>query len=408
MNSLFDENLISFVREALELVQTAITYDEASNYVRACEYYDNTVLLLDEALNKLDPSGREYDTILQLRLKYATRLELLRAHETSKRDLNLLGGGTPITKIPGQGTSRQRRMSRQPFDEEMSPVPHHQEPSSSSISLIRQPYNVLRIVRSTIETGAFLPCQSNSVRNLHGRIYIPSIVWKQFGVKLSGLSAKTSAFESLVELIETRLENLCYPDGDLESLMVVKEQFQHFIAAIQALQNSLSKPFPFISEIDVTVPASVADSEKNGSGSSSGPGSGFIGSGSSSSGSGLGLGSSPPTSSAGKDGKGQGWGTFVAGYAKTVVKYAEVGYHRMGAMSARVSDDDFAAYATLILILCEKCQVGSLIVWLLFLCQDSKLLSKVNCKLGIKVLNGYLTCTVLHPFYIIIAAGPMA
>jgi hypothetical protein len=322
-SSLLDGNAVSFIREALDLVQTAVGHDEAGNYVRACEYYDNTLLNLDEALNKLDHSCAEYKSVLQLRIKYAGRLDLLRVNEAAKRDLNLLGGPTTISKLPGS-SGRQRRMSRHPFDEEMDPVPHDQEPPVSTISLIRQPYGVLRIIRSTIENGAFLPCQSNSARNVHGRIYIPPIIWKQYGVKLSGLAAKTSAFESLIELIEVRLENLCYPDGDLDSLLAVKEQLSAFLAAIHALQNSLSKPFPFITEI--VAPVSSEDDANSAGG---------------------GAGSS-------KDGK---WSTFVAGYAKSVVKYAEVGYQRLGAMTTRVSDDDFAAYGTLILILCEKCQV---------------------------------------------------
>jgi len=323
---IFDDQVTSLVREALDLVQIAVGHDEVGDYVFACDYYDNTVLHLDEALNKLDISNAEYKSILQLRSKYAARLDLLRAHEAGKRDLNLLGGATPSTKGPGQG-AKQRRMSRQPFDEEMDPVPHHQDPPSSSITLIRQPYNVLRIIRSTIETGAFLPCQSKSARNVHGSVYIPPIIWKQFGVKLSGLSAKTTAFESVIELIEVKLENLCFPDGDLDTLIAAKDHFEVFIGAIQVIQNSLSKPFPFISEI-VAAPIDSPDAQPNSGGGQT----------------------------SAKDGK--NWSNFVAGYAKTVVKYAETGYQRLGAMTTRVSDDDFAAYGTLILILCEKCQVS--------------------------------------------------
>ena len=49
---------------------------------------------------------------------------------------------------------------------------------------------------------------------------------------------------------------------------------------------------------------------------------------------------------------------MVAGFGKSVVKYAEVGYQRFGAMTTRVSDEDFSGYTVLLIILCEKCQVS--------------------------------------------------
>lgn len=45
---------------------------------------------------------------------------------------------------------------------------------------------------------------------------------------------------------------------------------------------------------------------------------------------------------------------------KSVVRYAEVSYQRLGAaLPSHIPDDEFADYATLVAELCNKCQVQS-------------------------------------------------
>ena len=46
---------------------------------------------------------------------------------------------------------------------------------------------------------------------------------------------------------------------------------------------------------------------------------------------------------------------------KSVVKYAEASYQRLGAaLPSHIPDDEFANYATLAAELCNKCQVRTL------------------------------------------------
>ena len=272
---------------------------------------------MDEILNKLDPNESEYHQFLQRRSIYGRRLEVLRNHEVRRKDMGTtLLLGNPSTPA-GTSGNKVRRMSRVAFDENMDP----RHTSNSSIptptSFMRKPYHTLRTVRRTIETGAFLSPQGSSPLS---DLFIPRVVWKQFNVKLSGLPSKLSAFDSLIRLIEGHIECLVYPDSfDCDSVLLVINSFQAFAGELADLQNSLSKPFPYINEVSTSASGAAA---------------------------------------AGDGGKEQGgWSSLMAGFGKTVVKYAEVSYQRFGAMQTHVSDEDFFSYSQLLLVLCEKCQV---------------------------------------------------
>lgn len=223
-------------------------------------------------------------------------------------------------------------MSRVAFDDEMDPrnvvgaeqsacLIHRDRYRDTTISIMRLPYGVLRAVRQTVEGGGYLT----------SNVFVPKQVWKQFGVKLSGVSTKMSVFGQLIQLIEEHIETLCFPEDDPDSVALIQQQFRAFITETQQLQNHLSKPFPFIREVNAS---STAGGDGGGAANFSGT----------------------PSSSASAGG-GSKWTSMVAGLGKSVVKYAEVGYQRFGAMTSRVSDEEFTSYSTLIVILCEKAQV---------------------------------------------------
>ena len=48
------------------------------NLVGACDYYDKCILTIDEVLNKLPHSSVEWKKLLEIRLQYDDRMELLR------------------------------------------------------------------------------------------------------------------------------------------------------------------------------------------------------------------------------------------------------------------------------------------------------------------------------------------
>lgn len=48
----------------------------------------------------------------------------------------------------------------------------------------------------------------------------------------------------------------------------------------------------------------------------------------------------------------------MAGFGKSAVKHAEIAYQRIGAMTTRISDEEFSDYVSLITVMCGKCQVS--------------------------------------------------
>lgn len=200
------------------------------------------------------------------------------------------------------------------FDEEMRPQidPENAfEPAPASHA--RTPYWLLRRLRHVIENGGFV-CTV---------VYVPRLVWKQSGVKFSGLSVKTAAFEQIVALIERYIEPLCFPDAEedqVESLKHVLTACRSFAADAMGVQNMLSKPFPYIREVAEVAAAPAA----------------------------------PAASSQGQVAR---WTSLVADIGKSMVKYAEVGYQRLGAMTVKISDEEFEAFGLLATVLCEKIQI---------------------------------------------------
>ena len=190
-------------------------------------------------------------------------------------------------------------------------------------STLKMSYWQLRIIGNSIENGGYLT----------PNLYIPKNLWTQYGVKFSGLSAKTSAFQTIIANLNNHLSILDLPiidENNIEdenSQLNLLQCLRNAHAALKSiseefnnLQNQLSKPFPFIRETvkekdDVMLQSST------------------------------------------QKGQVSRITTMVSALSKNVRKYAEVGYQRLGTISVRLSDEDFAAFTTLTSHLCDRSQL---------------------------------------------------
>jgi hypothetical protein len=98
----------------------------------------------------------------------------------------------------------------------------------------------MRLIRTSILTGGFLTED----------LFMPKQVWAQIGVKFYALGSKVSAFEDVMQLLNDRIAPLQYPT-DVYAIDHALVVFEHFLRELISIQNSLSKPFPFIAEVPV-------------------------------------------------------------------------------------------------------------------------------------------------------------
>jgi hypothetical protein len=67
--------------------------------------------------------------------------------------------------------------------------------------------------------------------------------------------------------------------------------------------------------------------------------------------------------------------SVFAAFGKNVINFAEVNFQRLGTMPTRVSEEDFSAYTSLIVTMCESGQVSTAIailkIYLLLLFYNS-------------------------------------
>lgn len=240
-DSLSEPEILRLTQVALELANLAVHYDTMQQTVVACDYYDKCILHLDEVLNKLPMGSREWNALMQLRGKYDDRMETLRDMENSKFDIGgLVGGdGKKINKTP-----KRRKQSLVLFEEDEQLTTLDQSQTNKLLepptSIIQLPYWQMKVVQRTILNGGFLT----------PTLFVPKNVWNQYGVKFSGIVAKSSAFKDMINLISTHIEHITLENSEESfenAAMVLKGLLEEFIS----LQNQLSKSFPFIREVIV-------------------------------------------------------------------------------------------------------------------------------------------------------------
>jgi len=344
-----EHEVIRLTKEALDLLTTAVHFDKANSLVGACDFYDLAILNIDEVLNKLTPYSPIWNSLMSKRTMYDARLEYLRDLENSKFDFSSLSLGleseSDISKSPTR--SKKRRQSHVPFEDlHIEPpivIDDDDDGSNSSnnnninienpnrrivyepppTSTIKTSYWQLRIIANTIEHGGYLT----------PTLYVPKNLWSQFGVKFSGLSAKTAAFQTIVSNLNNHLSIVDIPVGDentiedentqlnlLQNLRNAHAALKSILEEFNNLQNQLSKPFPFIRETVKEKDEIVLNTST-------------------------------------QKGQVSRITNMVSALSKNVRKYAEVGYQRLGTIPVRLSEEDFTAFTTLTSHLCDRCQL---------------------------------------------------
>lgn len=222
--------------EAIDLANAAVYFDKNDNIPCAIDYYDKAILNIDEVLGKLKPLSSEWKILFNIRGQYDERIELLREVIAPKYDFSSMGlnSSEPKKKIT---TSK-----RLPFEEiesileqKISKDQEIEDPPSEDVLL---PFWLLRLFRRTIDNGCFITSS----------IFVPRIIWTQSNIKFSGLTTKTQAYQHILGLISEHLLPL-QMSIDKDSVEHLHSAFRSFADSMIALQNQLSKPFPFIKEI---------------------------------------------------------------------------------------------------------------------------------------------------------------
>lgn len=91
---------------------------------------------------------------------------------------------------------------------------------------------------------------------------MPKLVWSQYGMKFTGLSVKTAAFEHLMIAVTSRIYPAELPT-DAYTTATALDTMRALNNDLVQLQNNLSKPFPFIKEISAR--ESTISSQSSGS-----------------------------------------------------------------------------------------------------------------------------------------------
>ncbi len=145
--------------------------------------------------------------------------------------------------ISVQASRKNRRMSRVAFDEKFDPstssyLPWEEQPGDP----IRHPFWLMRTIKNTINHGGYITAD----------VFVPKIVWTQFGAKFHAMSTKIAAFEELMILFSREISPLEteFP-RDIHSVEEAVTSFSIFHKGLVAIQNNLAKPFPYIKEVPI-------------------------------------------------------------------------------------------------------------------------------------------------------------
>eukprot|EP01032_Pedospumella_encystans_P028400 gene28400-32078_t len=296
--------LMQLTEEAFKLATTACHFDKEQNVVGACDYYDKCILNMDEVLNKLNPDSSEWKKLYDMRTKYDDRMEFLRENDTASYST---GASTKqaSTKMP----RNRRKLTEAETDfkdidwagASLESIPE---------DAVAVTYWLLRNIRTTMEHGGFLTKD----------IFVPKRIWIQSDVKFSGINAKTAAFEIIIKLVANHTEAL-YLSLDEDSMDLAEAAFGFVYEELTALQNNLSKPFPYIKELSVVSNSTKEDPMDPRSSESQ-----------------VKTGSARSTTLTG----------FVSSFGKNVRKYAEVGFQRLVvALPSKLSPEELEEYVAL-------------------------------------------------------------
>lgn len=304
------ESIKIMLKEAPELAQAAVVADNQQDYAQAVDLYDNTILTFEEGRSLLLP--------VPLPTSMAITPEGVQAAvaRTNKRQ-SLVAFHETDAEI--------MRKARADFE----PPPK---------SLVALPYWQLRVLGRTIERGGLVT----------PTLHVPRDVWQQHGLKFSALQVKTMAFQDIVSTVNTTIAPLAMPSlGDHQGMWVFVKVLAAAHRDMIALQNQLSRSFPFVAEVSARAapdspdaPAAAAAAATVAAASAS---------------------EKADSSNLGGMGRLQGLTSLglsmVSSMGKSMRKTLEIGVSRFNALPASVTEPEFAAYTELVRALCGKAQL---------------------------------------------------
>jgi hypothetical protein len=245
----------------------------------------------------------------------------------------------------GGGTKfgfRKRALSQDDLNFTEIDIPNQFTYEQPPASITDIPYWTLRNIKRSIISGAYIT----------ESVFVPKPVWTQTDVKFAGIPVKTTAFEILLRVIES-IEN-SHISADEVSLTPFEISLQVAQDELLSLQNQLSKPFPYIKEVDLNVSRGVSTHGVNSvddstavSADTGNPGDNDDN-----------FSSRDSISAISRSGGNRSFSSFVSALSKGVRKYAEVSFHRLSvALPSKLTSEELNDYTQLIVRVCDKTQL---------------------------------------------------
>lgn len=116
-------------------------------------------------------------------------------------------------------------------------------------SIFKKPYWQLRCIETTMKTGGFL----------NPDLFLPKQAWDQSHLKIAGYSAKMSAFQAILLLLNE--VQLTFSEITSTSPDKIYNTVSNLVEEFRGIQNQLTQPFSFIPAVTVTNPP-AEDSEE--------------------------------------------------------------------------------------------------------------------------------------------------
>ncbi len=236
-----EAEIIKTLQEALDLANTAVLFDKQQIWIGAVDYYDKTILNLDEALMEL-PEGEEKNHALALRHSYEDRMETIREYvnreESLEKSLESIGDTigsslNSITSVFGGSTKQKtalapnadkkhgdKKNQTRPLTHTFTELPEDEltrnrvlieKPPTGIIGL---PYWQLRAVRETTLRGGYLS----------HKLYVPKEIWinPSPDLRMSGLPVKLACLRDIMTTISTSIAPLLEPVPMVEGTVTLK------------------------------------------------------------------------------------------------------------------------------------------------------------------------------------------
>lgn len=337
--------VITLIKEALNLAKTAVHFDSNYNYSGACDYYDKSILTIDDIIKELPTNSDEWLYFINQRTKYDERLELLRYYLISQVST---GSILTPTVISNNEINKKKNIDFIETDIENYKLENIPEENAEI------PYWLLRNIKQTMTTGGFITKD----------IFVIKDIWQQNDLKFSGINTKITAFEIIIKLITTNIDTL-YISDDEDSLSLAEIAFMNIYNELYHLQNHLSKPFPYIKElknIRINIPSSQIIEDENQVSAVSNNSSTNINTTTSTTNNNTTSTTFTTTNTASNNSSTNNntktLSQYVFNWSKNVRKYAEVSYQRLAvALPTKLTLEELEQYKTLVIKLCDKCQV---------------------------------------------------